>query len=99
MTADKDKGTVGEQLDLIDITPEYAKPIKAAAKAYKRALLERVSILAEEVKCKKKVIDAVRAAKIKPNEEGIIEFRLDGVTIKITPRDELVSIKLEDSES
>ena len=94
----KDKVEAGEQLELIDITPEYAKPIKAAARAYKKAMLERVAVLAEEVKCKGKIIAAVRDAKIKPNAEGVIEFRLDGVTIKITPRDELVSVKLDDSE-
>jgi hypothetical protein len=102
MTADKDKdkGTAGEQLDLLDITPEYAKPIKAAAKAYKKLVIERSALSIEEAKLKKKVIDAVRAAKIKPDPAtGIIEFRLEGVTIKITPRDEELRIKLDDNES
>jgi len=94
----KDKKTEGEQLDLIDITPEYAKPIKAAAKAYKRVVAEGRVLLAEEVKLKTKIIEQVREAGIKPNAEGVIKFRLDGVTITITPRDELVKVKLEEGE-
>ena len=86
----------GEQLDLIDVTPEYAKPIKAAARKYKKCLAARQAALAEEIEQKKKIIELVRQANIKPDGEGVTRFRLDDMSIKITPRDELVSVRLDD---
>ncbi len=88
----------GEQLELIDITPEYAKPILAAGRKYKKALAARQAALAEEIEAKHKIIELVKQAKIAPNAEGITQCRVDGMTIKITPRDELVRVKLDEDD-
>jgi len=86
----------GEQLDLIDVAPENAKPIIAAARRYKKANAARQAALAEEVKLKKQIIDLVKAAKLQPLEGGVIKFSYNGVTVSITPRDELVKVKEEE---
>jgi molybdenum cofactor biosynthesis enzyme len=87
-----------EQLDLMDVTPEYAKPLKAAARKYKKASAERQAALAEEVEAKGKVLEIVKAAGIKPDADGVTKCHVDGMTIKVTPRDELVRVKLDDDE-
>lgn len=94
-TAKKDKG---EQLDLIDVSPENAKPIIALARRYKKISAARQANLAEEVKLKKQIIDLVKAAKLQPLENGVIKFAYNGVTVSITPRDELVKVKDEKAE-
>jgi hypothetical protein len=86
-----------EQLELMDVTPEYAKPIKAAAK-YKKASAARQAALAEEVEAKTKVLELVKAAGIKPDADGVTKCHVDGMTIKITPRYELVKVKLDEDE-
>lgn len=86
-------------MDLIEIKPENAKVILKAAKAYKRAQKERLAALEVEVKEKQKVLELVKAAKLQPLENGNIRFRLDGVTISIQPRDELVKVKEDNEES
>ena len=87
-----------EQLELMDVTPEYAKPLKAAAKKYKKASAERQVALHEEVEAKKKVLEIIKAAGIKPDAEGVMKCHVDGMTIKVTPRDELVKVKLDDDD-
>ena len=87
-----------EQLELMDVTPVYAKPLKAAARKYKKASTARQAALAEEVEAKGKVLEIVKAAGIKPDTEGVIKCHVDGMTIKITPRDELVKVKLDEDD-
>lgn len=91
------KKEVGEQIDLIDVAPENAKAIIAAARIYSKAQGARSKALKNEVEQKVKVIQLIRESKIKPLDGGVIKFTYEGVTIKITPRDELVQVQ-EESE-
>jgi len=95
----KKKKESGKQLDLIDVSPENAKPIIALARRYKKASAARQAALAEEVKLKGQLIDLVKAAKLQPLKGGVIKFKHNGVTVSITPRDELVKVKDEKAES
>lgn len=97
--ARKTKTADGEQLDLIDVEPENAKAIKRAARAYKSAQAQRITWLVDEKKHKGKILELVKEAKLRPNEDGIIKFRLDGIVVAITPRDELVQIKTTSDEA
>jgi hypothetical protein len=92
------KAKEAEQLELMDVTPEYAKPLKAAARKYKKARGERQAALAGEVEAKAKIIELVKAANIKPDAAGVLSCYVDGMTIKITPRDELVKVKLDEDD-
>lgn len=93
--ARRKKTTDEEQLDLIDVGPENAKAMKRTVRAYKASQAERISWLADEKKHKAKILDLVREEGLQPNEEGIIRFRLNDITITITPRDELVQVKMK----
>lgn len=95
MAKTKKKVTKGEQLDLIDVAPENAKAIVAAARVYKMRQKERLDALKKEIAEKQKVLALVKEAKLKPLESGIIRFTCEGFTISITPRDELIKVKEE----
>lgn len=88
----KKKKETQEQLDLIDVAPENAKPIIAAARVYKKAQKARLSALKNEIDQKQKVLALIKEAEIKPGEGGKIVFKYDNVLISVTPRDELVRI-------
>jgi hypothetical protein len=88
----------GEQLELIDVAPENSKKIIAVAKRYKTALAERMAALVEEKAEKQKLLALVKEADLQPLEDGSIRFRVDGMTISITPRDELIKVK-EDGDN
>jgi len=83
---------------LIDIHPENSKAIIACAKRYKKAQKIRLDALAEEKKEKVKLLELIRAAEVKPLEDGKIKFKLDGMKISVTPRDELVQVREEDED-
>lgn len=85
-----------EQMDLIDVQPENVKPIVRAARRYKQLQSERKAALDKEVAQKRKVLEMVNNAGLKRLENGVIRFTYDGVTISVTPRDEL--IKVEEDE-
>ena len=87
------ESTSGEQLELIDVTPENLKAIKPVARAYKKAQKARLAAQAEEIELKNKIREAVHAAGIKPLPDGTFRFQCDGMTIEVTPRDELVKVK------
>lgn len=84
-----------EQMDLIEVSPKNKKAILKIAGEYKEVQRQRIRFLNEEKDRKQKLLGLIREAKLQPNEEGIIEFRIDGVKIKVTPRDELVQVKEE----
>jgi len=88
----------GEQMDLIEVHPENSKEIIRAAKAYKVAQKARTEALAREIKEKGKLLAYVKESKIVPDADGKCKFKLDGMAITVTPRDELVRVKF-DSES
>src|SRR4051812_29688419 len=85
-----------EQPMLIDVTHPLAKPLKRAATAYKKAMKERMDALAREIDLKGKLIAAAKGVGAKPNADGVVSFRMAELTIKITPRDELVKVKFEE---
>ncbi|KKK80115.1 hypothetical protein LCGC14_2826720 [marine sediment metagenome] len=86
------KAKKGEQMDLIDVHPKNSKEIISVARAYKATQKVRIKALAEEIQLKQKIIDLTKKAGIKPMADGKIKFKLDGLKISITPRDELVQI-------
>lgn len=84
---------VGEQMDLIDVGPENLKVMKPVARRYKAAQKRRLEAFADEVKEKKKMLDLIQDAKLKPNDDGVILFTVDGMTVKATPQDWKISVK------
>lgn len=98
--AKREKSVAGsEQKDLIDVHPENHKKIKQLAHAYKKAQRARAEALAEEIKWKEKLLSEVKESKVTKNPDGSYKFKVDDVTISVTPRDELVRVKFEDDES
>lgn len=91
--------TSGEQLDLIDVTPENLKKIKPVAKKYKAALRRRMEAGEEEKTLKHQILDMVKEANLQRLPDGSIKFTCDGMVIKVTPRDELVQVKDADEDS
>ena len=87
---------VGEQMDLIDVTPKKAKPIIAAARILKRLQVARASAQDKENEQKAKLLNLVEEANIQRLPDGKIKFHYDGVTLTITPKQESVSVKEED---
>ena len=83
----------GEQLPLIDVGPKEAKPIIKAARLYKEFQQTRLEALKNEIAQKQVILELVKKAKLKPLEDGKIKFECDGMTISITPRDELVQVQ------
>ncbi len=81
----KPKGS-GEQLVLIDVQPENAKPIIRAARIYKEHQAVRLSALAKEKEHKQKVLELVKEAKLQPLKDGVIKFTYEGVTVTIEPQ-------------
>ena len=98
MAKKKETDLSGEQLTLIEVQPENAKPIIKAARLYKKCQAARQAALAQEVKQKKKILELIRAAKLQPLDEGVIKFEFDRVLISVTPRDELIRI-VDNNES
>jgi hypothetical protein len=96
------KKKAGEQQTLMDIEPEHSKEMIALAKKYKKHQKARMAALEAETDTKQKILDLIRKDGIKPIEDGKIKFSVDGVTFKVTPRDELVQVKFaeeaEDAE-
>ena len=83
----------GEQLELIDVAPENAKPIIELAKQYKEVQTTRLAALKQETELKQKIITAVHEANLQRLDDGKIRFTYDNVTISIEPSDEKVKVK------
>ena len=86
----------GEQLTLIDVLPKKAKPIIAAARILKRLQVARSSAQDKENDQKAKFLNLIAEAEIPRLADGKIKFHHDGVTVKVTPKQESVSITEED---
>lgn len=88
---------VGEQMELIDVSPENLAEIKPVAKQYRAAVKRRMKAGEAEQELKQQllahVLDGVKAGKITRLPDGSIRFKCDGMTISVTPRDELVKVK------
>jgi hypothetical protein len=83
----------GEQLPLIDVTPANSKEIISVARDYKKAVSARMRCGEKEVELKKKLLGLVEEAKLERLADGVIRFKVDGMLITVTPRDELIKVK------
>jgi len=86
------KKEAGEQLDLMDVQPENAKEIIAAAKLYKKHQKARLAAGVKEKEQKTLILELAKKADIQVLAGGKIKFTVDGMMIEITPRDELVQV-------
>ncbi len=91
--------TTGEQLDLLDVQPKHLKKIIAHARNYRAAVQRRMAALEEEVAEKQALLELIKAENLQRLENGQIRFKLDGMLITVTPRDELIRVKEEADES
>ncbi len=89
----KDAKPKGEQLALIDVAPENAKPIIEAARLYKKYQATRIAAGVKESDQKKLIIQLVKDAKLQTLAGGKVKFEYDNVMVTVTPRDELVQVK------
>lgn len=87
----------GEQMELLEVGPENLKKIKPLARCYRAAVQARMAALEQETKYKRQILQMVHDAHLTRLDDGTIRFRCDGMTIIITPRDELVKIKEEEA--
>jgi hypothetical protein len=82
------------QMDLIkDLHGKEAKKILKIAKDYKAAQKARLAALEEEKAYKQGLLALIKDAGIKPLDDGTIKFSLDGYTISVKPRDELIQVR------
>lgn len=90
--AGKRKATKEKQLPLIDVTPENVALLEPVVVEYEEAKVNRLAWLKDEVAHKKKLLGLVKEAGFHPDADGVIQFEIDGTIVKITPRDELISV-------
>ena len=87
--------TAGEQGELIDVSPENSKEILRVAKRYKAAQIKRINALTDEKAEKEKLLDLIKKGNYQRLDGGKIRFSIEGFTITVVPRDELIQIKDE----
>lgn len=97
MSKTKEQAKVGEQMDLIDVHPKKAKPIIAQARILKKLQVARASAQERENGQKAKLLLLIEEANIQRLPDGKIIFTYDGATLKVTPKQESISLK-EDGE-
>lgn len=85
----------GEQLDLIDVTPENVKEIKELLHPYKKVQAKRIAALNKELELKDKILSLIKAANLEKLPNGSIKFRCEGMIITLKPTDEKLTIKEE----
>ena len=90
--AKRKKKESGEQLDLIDVGPKHSKEILAALILYDKHKKARMASGVKEVEQKTLILELVEKAGLQRLAGGVIKFVLDGIPVKITPRDQLVEI-------
>ena len=95
MAKQENESTAGEQMDLIDVAPANVKKIKPVAKKYEAAKRARMAAGEEEAELKERLLELVHEAKLSRLEDGTIRFKVDGMLITVTPRDELIKVKDE----
>ena len=97
MTKGKNVST-DEQGYLIDVQPKNKKEIVTKAKAYKRAVIARLSAGDKESNLKSELLELIKGANLQPTEDGRIKFSLNGFKITVTPRDMLIQVKSDADE-
>jgi hypothetical protein len=93
----KPKEESNEQGTLMEIGPKHSKEITAVAKKYKAAQAERLEALGREKDLKEQLLAMVKDENLQP-VDGKIKFRVNGLEITVTPRDELIQVKEETEE-
>lgn len=83
----------GEQGKLFEIHGKKAKEIIEAAQLYKKYQDARISAGVKEAEQKKLILDLVKKSNLQVLAGGKIKCVVDGLSITITPRDELVQVK------
>ena len=92
--AKRQKTTKGKgQLPLMEIGPKNSRDIKRAGRAYLKAKTERLAWLDKEQGQLEKIRELAKAEKLQPLSDGTIEFEVDGITIKLTPVEDKVTVK------
>ena len=89
---------VGEQMPLMDVSPEHSKEIAQIGREYKKSVRLRQQALANEVTLKRKLLELIKEENLQRLEDGTIKCHCDGVEVLITPQDDKVKIT-EDSEA
>lgn len=75
----------GEQMDLIDVGPANLKIMRPVAAKCKNAEKRRAKAAADKVEAHAAMVELVKKAKLKPNKEGLIDFVVDGLRVKVKP--------------
>jgi len=95
---EKSEVPVGEQMPLMDVSPEHSKEIAQIGREYKKSVRLRQQALANEVTLKRKLLELIKEEHLQRLEDGTIKCHCDGVEVLVTPQDDKVKIT-EDSES
>lgn len=85
--AKKETQTVGkgEQMDLIDVGPENIKAMRPVAAKGKNAEKRRAKAADDKKKAGEEMVELVKDAKLKPNANGLIQFVVDGLEVRVKP--------------
>lgn len=94
-TSETESEVTGEQMDLIDVAPQHLAEIKPIARKYRAAVKRRMKAGEEEVQLKQEILALIKSENLTRLPDGSIRFKCDGMTITVTPRDELVKVKEE----
>lgn len=86
----------GEQMPLIDVLPESAKPIVPVARRYHKIIRERLAIQKKEAEQKKKLGEAVHKADLLPLDNGKIIFKWQDITVEVEPQEDKVKVTIKD---
>ena len=89
----KKKTEAGDQADLFELHGPNTKKIIEAGKLYKKHQKARLAEEKLEAEQKALILELVKAADIQVLAGGVIHCTIEGMEIKITPRDELVQVK------
>ena len=92
---------VGEQMPLIDVSPEHSKEIEKVARAYNAKVKARLDIQKGrdgEEDLQQRLLDLVKAENLSRDNSGKIKFTVNGVEILLVPTKEKVKVKMVDEE-
>lgn len=81
---------------LIDIHGKDIKPCIPIARKYYTAIRKRLADQKEEAELLEELAATIRAANLKPLEDGLIHFKREGVDILLTPGKDKVKVVIDD---